>query len=213
MIVAIDGPSGSGKSTLAELLSKKYNLFNLNSGEFYRAFALFYLDKKYPLDDGSFIQKALSEVDISLKDDKVAINEHVISKDKLHTKEIDRASSVLSVNIDVRKKINEILNKVSKNRDIICEGRDITSVVFPNADVKIYLDASLNERAKRRSKEQNSSIGETERLLQERDERDMSKTFGALKKVKDAKIIDTTHLTISEVCAIISTEIEGCLQK
>lgn len=214
MIVALDGPAGSGKSTIAKMLSKKYNLFNLNSGEFYRAFAYYHTkEKNRSITNESEIASSLKEVSLSLQNGQVCISGHPIEKSALHTSEIDNASSVLSANIDVRKKVNEVLRKVSENLDVICEGRDITSVVFPNADVKIYLDADLLERAKRRSSEQNGALSETAKLLQERDLRDMTKPFGALKKVKDAKIIDTTLLTISEVCDKISMEIEGCLQK
>lgn len=214
MIVALDGPAGSGKSTIAEMLSKKYNLFNLNSGEFYRAFAYYHTKiKNRVITDSDAIALSLKEVCLSLKNGQVCIDGEPIEKEKLHSKEIDNASSVLSTNIDVRKKINEVLRSVASSLDIICEGRDITSVVFPNADIKIYLDADILERAKRRSSEQHLNIEETAKLLKERDFRDMTKPFGALKKVKDAKIIDTTLLTISEVCDKISMEIEGYLQK
>ena len=94
-------------------------------------------------------------------------------------------------------RVNELLRESIKGRNIVCEGRDITSVVFPNAELKIYLDANLEERAKRRATERGENQGEIALSLKERDERDINKTFGGLKKVEDATVIDTTYLMIN----------------
>ena len=208
MIVAIDGPAGSGKSTIAKLIADKYNFFNLNSGEFYRAFAYAHIDKGRSLTDKNDIEKSLSDIMLSLKGDDLYINGKKADKGELHTKKVDNASSILSVEIPVRLRVNELLRESVKGRNIVCEGRDITSVVFPNAELKIYLDADLEERAKRRATERGEDTAEVGKDLKVRDDRDINKTFGALKKVEDAIVIDTTLLTIDEVFNRISTMVE-----
>ena len=211
MIVAIDGPAGSGKSTIAKLISEKFEFFNLNSGEFYRAFAYEHLQKGRSLESKSDIDESLKDIVLSLNGDDILINGKKVEKTLLHTKDVDNASSILSVEIPVRMRVNELLRESIKGRNIVCEGRDITSVVFPNAELKIYLDANLEERAKRRATERGENQGEIALSLKERDERDINKTFGGLKKVEDATVIDTTYLTINEVFNKISTMVEMCL--
>lgn len=213
MIVAIDGPAGSGKSTIASMLSQKYGLFNLNSGEFYRAFAYAHIEKGRSLTNESDIEASLKDVILSLDGDALCINGKKVDKTLLHTSDVDNASSVLSVEIPVRMRVNELLRESVKDRNIVCEGRDITSVVFPNAEIKIYLDANLEERAKRRASERGENPNEVGVSLKQRDERDINKKFGALKKVEDAIVIDTTHLTINEVFNKISAMVEMCLYK
>ena len=213
MILAIDGPAGSGKSTIASRVAENFGFFNLNSGEFYRAFALSHISKGRRLDCDDEIRMSLNDVHLSIIDENVAIDGKVVSKAALHTKEVDNASSVLSVITDVRLRINELLRQSVEGKNVVCEGRDITSVVFPNAELKIFLDASPLERAKRRAAERGDDVNAVYTELQDRDNRDRNKEFGALKKVEDASAIDTTHLTINEVYNKICTMLTECLDK
>lgn len=211
MILAIDGPAGSGKSTIASRIAREFEFFNLNSGEFYRAFALAHISKGRKIDNREDIVQSLNDIVLSIIDDNVAIDGVVVPKTELHTKEVDNASSVLSVIADVRMRINELLRQSVKGKNVVCEGRDITSVVFPDAEIKIYLDASPTERAKRRALERGEDINAVYTELEERDYRDRNKEFGALKKVSDAIALDTTHLTINEVYNKICTILIECL--
>lgn len=213
MILAIDGPAGSGKSTIASRIAENFGFFNLNSGEFYRAFALAHISKGRRIDSREDIDNSLKDINLSLVDENVAIDGKVVPKNELHTNEVDNASSVLSVIVDVRKRINDLLRQSVEGRNVVCEGRDITSIVFPNAEVKIYLDASLEERAKRRATERGDDVKSVCGELETRDTRDKNKEFGALKIVEDAVVIDTTHLTINEVYNKICTILIECLDK
>lgn len=213
MILAIDGPAGSGKSTLASRIAENFGFFNLNSGEFYRAFALAHISKGRRIDNKDDIDNSLKDINLSLVGENVAIDGKVVPKNELHTNEVDNASSVLSVIVDVRKRINDLLRQSVEGKNVVCEGRDITSIVFPNAEVKIYLDASLEERAKRRATERGGDVKAVCGELETRDTRDKTKEFGALKIVEDAVVIDTTHLTINEVYNKICTILIECLDK
>lgn len=213
MILAIDGPAGSGKSTIASRIAENFGFFNLNSGEFYRAFALAHISKGRRIDSRDDIDNSLKDINLSLVGENVAIDGNVVPKNELHTNEVDNASSVLSVIVDVRKRINDLLRQSVEGRNVVCEGRDITSIVFPNAEVKIYLDASLDERAKRRATERGDDVKVVCGELETRDTRDKNKEFGALKIVEDAVVIDTTHLTINEVYNRICTILIECLDK
>lgn len=207
MIVAVDGPAGSGKGTVTKRIEKKLGFLNLDTGATYRCVALEVLRKGLNLDDEDKIIEIANNIDIKInnKEDKdiILLNNEDVSKE-IRTKEVTAIVSQVSSIIPVREKMVEVQRKLAIGKNVIVEGRDISTVVFPNADVKIYLDASEEIRAKRRYDEnlQNGIKMTYEEVLENvkmRDYNDMNKKVGALKKAEDAIVIDSTNLTIEEV--------------
>lgn len=204
-VVAIDGPAGSGKGTITQIIADKLNLECIDTGAMYRCVALEMLNKNIELDELDKIKELLEVIDIKFEDDnkKVILNGQDVSKE-IRSNEVTNKVSYVSAIKEVRLKLVDLQRKIAANKNIIMEGRDITTVVFPNADVKIYLDADVEERARRRFKQnQEKNIESTyEDVLQkmiERDENDKNKEFGALKIADDAIVIDSTHLTANQV--------------
>ena len=207
MIVAIDGPAGSGKGTVTEIISKKLNLTNISTGDAYRSVALFIIENNVNESEADKIVKLLDDIQIEFKKEKdkdvVFLNGKNVDK-RIRQKDVTNIVSKVSAIKEVRVKLNELFRKTSKNKNVIMEGRDIGTCVFPNADVKIYLDASIEERAKRRVK-QNEELGidipyeEVLESIRKRDEQDKSKEVGALIQADDAIYIDSSNLNIEEV--------------
>ena len=203
-IVAIDGPAGTGKGTIAKLISNRLKLINIDTGAMYRCVALQMLKENINLDEEEKIKQLLKNINIDLKDDGMVYLNGVDVTEKIRSKEVsDIVSPVSSIKI-IRTCMVEMQRKLGKEKDIVMEGRDIGTVVFPNADVKIYLDADVHERAKRRflqNKEKNINMSYEEILekIKKRDENDKNKEIGALKVAKDAVIIDSTNSAIEEV--------------
>lgn len=207
MIVAVDGPAGSGKGTVTKGIEKELGFFNLDTGATYRCVALEAFRKGINLDEEEKIIKIANNIDIKIDNtgdkDIILLNGEDVSKE-IRSKEVTAIVSQISSIIPVREKMVEIQRILAAGKDVIVEGRDIGTVVFPNADVKIYLDASEAVRAKRRYNEniQNGidiTYNEVLENVKMRDYNDMNKKIGALKKADDAIIIDTTDLTINEV--------------
>ena len=218
-IVAIDGPAGSGKGSITKIVAKKMNLSCIDTGAMYRCVTLDVMNKKIELGDTDRLSELLKNIDIKLDDenDKVYLNGEDVTK-QIRSVEVSKMVSEVSAIKDVRLKLVEMQRKIAKNKDIIMEGRDITTVVFPSADVKIYLDADVEERAKRRFKQnQEKGIESTyEEILEnmkKRDYNDMHKDFGALVKADDAILIDSTNLTIKEVSSKIIKIIKDTKKK
>lgn len=215
-IVAIDGPSGTGKGTVTEAISKKLGLECIDTGAMYRCVTLEMINRKIDLDEIEKIGKLLNELSIEFKkvDDKYyfILNGIDVTKD-IRTSEVNSLVSQVSHIVAVRNAMVLLQREIAKNKNIIMEGRDIGTNVFPNADIKIYLDASTEERAKRRYK-QNIEKGiqsSYEEILQNviyRDNNDTSTNVGPLKIAEDAVVIDTTHLTIEETVNKIINIIE-----
>ena len=207
MIVAVDGPAGSGKGTVTKQIEKKLGFLNLDTGATYRCVALQVLRKKADLKDEKKITEIANSIDIKIDNtgdkDIVLLNGEDVSKE-IRSKEVTAIVSQVSSIIPVRERMVNVQRKKKKKKNVIVEGRDIGTVVFPNADVKIYLDASVEERTKRRYEEnkQNGIDTTYEEVLENvksRDYNDMHKKFGALKKADDAIVVDTTNLTINQV--------------
>ena len=214
-IVAIDGPAGSGKGTVTSIIAKKMKLNCIDTGAMYRCVALACIKNNVDINDTDKVKEILDKVNIELIKEKdnliVKLNGEDVSKE-IRDNPVNRIVSKVSAVKEVREKLVELQRKMAETQDVIMEGRDITTVVYPNADVKIYLDADVEERAKRRyAQNQAKNIECTyEEVLEEmkkRDEDDMNKSFGALKKADDAILVDSTHLTqkqtIKEVEKII----------
>ena len=216
MIVAIDGPAGSGKGTITKNVERKLGFLNLDTGATYRCVALETLRNNLRLDQETEIIKIAKNIKIEIdnKRDKdiIYLNGEDVST-KIREKEVTAIVSQVSSIISVREEMVKVQRNLAKGKNVIMEGRDIGTVVFPNADLKIYLDASEEIRAKRRYKEnQEKGIDMTyEEVLENvrmRDYNDMHKKVGALKKAEDAIIIDSTNLTIEEVTDKVIEEIE-----
>lgn len=207
MIVAVDGPAGSGKGTVTKKIEEKLGFLNLDTGATYRCVALQVLKENVKLEDEEKIIKIANEIDIQIDNtgskDIILLNGEDVSKE-IRTKEVTSIVAPISSIIPVREKMVEVQRKLATGKNVIVEGRDIGTVVFPNADIKIYLDASQEIRAKRRYEENIQDGMETtyEEILESikmRDYNDMHRKVGALKKAEDAIVIDSSNLSINEV--------------
>lgn len=219
-IVGIDGTAGSGKGTVAKNIANKLKLVNIDTGSTYRCVALAALRanaiKNGVIDEKKVIEllnKISIEIENTPSGDKVYLNGEDVTK-KIREKDVSQVVSPVSSIEEVRYKMVDLQRKMAEGKDIIMEGRDICTYVFPNADVKIYLDASVEERARRRLLEmQEKKIEITyEEVLDniiKRDNNDKTKKIGALKLAPDSIVIDTTNLSIEEV----ENKIIGIIQK
>ncbi len=208
MTVAIDGPAGVGKSTIAKMISEKAGLFYLNTGNFYRSITLKIIENGIDFDNTEEIIKLSENTDIKIINSRLFMDGNDV-EDLLHTDNIDSHVAQVSSIMELRLAVNTKIRSVSRNLDIIAEGRDMTTVVFPDAEVKIFLDASIEKRASRRSGQGVSSknISEIAEGIKQRDEIDRNKKFGNLKISKDAIYLNTSDLTIDEVCEKVMSEI------
>ncbi len=206
-IVAIDGPAGTGKGTITKLLAKEMGLVNIDTGATYRCVALYMLQNAIALQEKNKIIDSLANIHIDMKNEEgeqtIFLNGKNVTNE-IRSKEVTKIVSQVSSIKEVRFAMVEVQRNLAKGKDVIMEGRDITTYVFPHADVKIYLDADEKERAKRRYKEMQEkgiemSYEEVLKNIQIRDKNDKEKEIGALKIAEDATYVDTTFLTIQEV--------------
>lgn len=208
MIIAIDGPAGTGKSTIAKLIAEKLNITFLNSGSFYRGITLALLKDNVNLSDEKKVLEFADNLDLDY------VNEHLILNGEdvdhlLHQDIVDANASQVSSIVELRHIVNKKLRKITETQSVVCEGRDITTVVFPMAEYKFYLDASIDVQAQRRFNQGVSqlSLEEIKEAIRKRDELDKNKKEGSLKIAEDATYIDTSDLTIDNVCEIILSKI------
>ena len=215
MIVAIDGPAGSGKGTITEIVSKELNLVNISSGGAYRCVALLAIQNNLEVAQKEEILNVLNNSKIEFKNengkDLVYLNGEDVT-DRIREKDVAKIVSQISSIKEVRFKLNEIFRQCAKDKNVIMEGRDIGTYVFPNAEVKFYLDASEEIRAKRRvrqNKEQGIEMTYEEVLenIKFRDNNDKTSKVAPLKQAEDAIYVDTTNLEIpavvEKICKII----------
>lgn len=212
MIVAIDGPGSSGKGTVARIIAKKCNLTYIDTGAMYRAIAYATILENIPYEDGDKIVELAKKRKISFNGDNVYLDDLDVTKE-IRTQEVTRASSLISKDPRLREVMVDLQREMSK-KGAVMEGRDITTVVFPNADFKFYLDASLEVRAKRRYKEDIAknmpvTYEEIYEAIKTRDYNDTHREFGALMRTEDQVYIDSTELTIDEVVDAMMKIIEG----
>ena len=204
MVIAIDGPAGSGKSTIAKLLAEKKGFLYINSGKLYRAITVGCLKAGItPTESEKVIEFAKNaQIDYQFIDgkDRVVLNGEDVTN-QLHTDNIDKHSSPLSAIVPVRHIVNDIVRKLSREIDVVVEGRDMTTVVFPDTPYRFYLDASADSRAKRRFEQGTSKMGlnEIKEAILARDEIDKNKAEGSLKIAEGVQYLDTSYLTILEV--------------
>ena len=214
MIIAIDGPAGSGKGTLAKCLAEKFNLVNIDTGATYRCVALKALRNNIDINDKEKIIDIAKNINIDLlSDGRVLLDNDDVTKE-IRSKEVTTIVSPISSIPEVREIMVDIQRKIALGKDVVMEGRDITTVVFPNAKYKFYLDASIETRAKRRYAENiekgiDMSYEEVYDNIAKRDYNDMHKEVGALKRTDEQIYIDTTNLSVDEEVAIIEKVIKG----
>lgn len=217
--IAIDGPAGAGKSSIAKALSKKLGFVYIDTGAMYRAVALFFLENGIKDSSDNEIDKLLDKLDINIKytdgEQRVFLNNVDVS-DKLRQEEIGKLASRFSAVKSVRKKLVALQRKLAKKENVIMDGRDIGTVVLPNADLKIYLSAGSKVRAKRRYLEliekgfDRAALDEKaiENEIIKRDEADMNREISPLKKAEDAYCLDTSDMTFNEVVSKILDMVE-----
>jgi cytidylate kinase len=201
VVAAIDGPAGVGKSTVARRSADAVGFLYVNSGSFYRAITLAVLDRGLSPEDREAVVAAAQACRLEICDSRVVLDGRPV-EDRIHSDAVDAWVAPHSAIPEVRAIVNARLREIAAGRDAVVEGRDIGTVVFPRAEVKIYLDADVATRAARRHEQGVSelSLGEIEKAIRERDTLDRAKPGGALEAAGDAIHIDTSLLTIDQVC-------------
>ena len=227
MIIGIDGPAGTGKTTIAKIFEEKYDIKYINTGAMYRALAYKCLQNRIEKEDEEDILKILEDTKIEYV--KNSVNGKILTSiildgkditEEIHRVDIAQVASDISKIVKVREYMVDLQRKIANeyvkmDEDVLLEGRDICTVVFPDADLKIYLDADTKIRAKRRLEElknrginENLNLEEMIKSIEKRDETDKNKTVGALKRTENQKYIDTTDKKIDDVITEILGEIE-----
>ena len=202
-IIAVDGPAGAGKSTVSKIVASKLGYTYIDTGAMYRAVGLKILESGQPLDE-KFLAEVTEKIEIELDESaRVFVNGEEVTK-KIRTPEVSKLASDVSKFGFVRKKLTELQRKMAERGSVIMDGRDIGTQVLPNADLKIFLTASIEERARRRFEElqakgQTVDLEEIQKEIFLRDKQDMEREIAPLKQADDAILLDTTSLTIEEV--------------
>lgn len=209
--VAIDGPAGAGKSTIAKLVAKEKGYIYVDTGAMYRALAVYFIEKGIAAEETEKIIAAAQEAEVSIRYEdgiqQVYLNGKNITS-KLRTEEVGNMASMTSPVPEVRERLLELQRSLAREQDVIMDGRDIGTNILPNADVKIYLTASVETRAKRRYQELTEKgiacdHDEIAKDIQERDMRDMNRETAPLKQAEDAVLVDSSDMTIPEVVEAI----------
>lgn len=205
--IAIDGPAGAGKSTIAKEISRKLNYIYIDTGAMYRAIGLYYLNNKIDINDEKLINEMIDNIKIEITYvdslQQIILNGENVTN-LIRTEKVSHAASVVSTYQKVREKLVSLQRELAESTNVVMDGRDIGTVVLPNASVKIFLTASTEERAKRRYKEllekgQNVDLESIKKDIEERDYRDMNRENSPLKQASDAILVDTSNMTIEEV--------------
>lgn len=220
VIIAIDGPAGSGKSTAAKLIAEKLGYLYLDTGAMYRALTYAVLKLNVLNDEEKIIHLAKTiKIELDFKDGetKVSLNGEDVSKE-IRSKEVNNHVSSVSTIPEVRKELVIQQQRIGSQTNLVTEGRDTTTAVFPDADLKFYLTASLEKRAQRRfaefqAKYGNITLEEVMKNIAERDKIDSHRKASPLKKADDAIEIDTTNLTIADEVEIVIKKVKEVFQK
>jgi cytidylate kinase len=215
LIIAIDGPSGAGKSTLAKRLAKELRFVYLDTGAMYRALALKVLRQGIDLADDAGVEDLIAATNIDLQETNGNLAVLLDGLDvaaEIRTPEVSQMASKVSALRIVRARMLELQREMGRRGSVVAEGRDIGTVVFPDAEVKIFLDASANERARRRYNELQSAgravdYEETLREIEERDKRDSERDLAPLRKAEDALMMDSSSATADEVAAKVLSHV------
>ena len=212
-IIAIDGPSGSGKGTIAKEVAKRLNYTYIDTGAMYRCVSLKSIRDDVKADDTEKLVDILKNIDIKLTNDGKCFLDGEDVSDKIRSLDVTKKVSKISLIVTLREVMKEKQREYAKKDNIVMEGRDITTVIFPNADYKFYLDASVEERANRRFKQNKekgieSSYEDIIESIIERDNDDINRKVGALKRTDDQIYIDSSNMTIEEVINRIMEEVK-----
>jgi len=218
MIIAIDGPAGAGKSTVAKILAKRLGFLYIDTGAMYRALSLKALRENIEIKDTQKIIDLASCTQISLSNNpdgslKVLLDEEDVTE-LIRQPAVTQIVSEIAKIEGVRRLMWDLQRKLAKNQNSVLDGRDIGTVVFPNADKKFFLDADFKERVKRRYKElkelkQEITWEAVEEDLRNRDKIDSTRACAPLKKAEDALYVDTTHMSIEEVVEYLLKQIQN----
>ncbi len=209
--IAIDGPAGAGKSTIAKLVAKEKNFIYVDTGAMYRAIALYLIRNNVALDDSESMVKFASQAEVSIKyvdgQQQVILNGENVNG-LIRTEEVSKMASVSSAVPEIRTMLLELQRKLARENDVVMDGRDIGTNILPNAQYKIFLTASAEERANRRYKElvERGEKCDYEKIkadIIERDERDSNRATAPLKQAEDAILVDSSNMTIDEVAKTI----------
>lgn len=216
--IAIDGPAGAGKSTIAKAVARELGYVYIDTGAMYRAVGLFCLDEAIALTDEARVSEAVRDIDITIAYDEegaqqVFLNGANVST-RIRTQQVGDAASTVSQYPAVREKMVKLQQSLAEHTSVVMDGRDIASKVLPHADTKIYLTASVEERARRRANElrekgETCDIAEVEAEIRARDDRDMHRQHSPLIQVPEAVLVDSSTLTIDET---IDRILEICMQ-
>ena len=207
MIVTIDGPAGTGKSSVARMLAERLGFEFLNTGAMYRAVAYACLQQSFDLSDAQAVGEVAHTVEILFESNRLYLNRQDVTE-AIHGQEVTQSASIVAANPQVRERLVELQRIVGRNRDLVTEGRDQGTVVFPNAECKFYLTASAEERARRRQlelEEKGEFISLTDLIEQQelRDRRDETRECAPLLPAASALLIDTTKMTLTEVAGYL----------
>lgn len=209
--VAIDGPAGAGKSTIAKLVAKEKGYIYVDTGAMYRGLAIHFLDKGIQPQETEKVIEACKDAEVTIAYEDAVQHVYLNGKDislRLRNEEVGNMASVTSAIPEVRKKLLELQQNLAKTQNVIMDGRDIGTCVLPHADVKVYLTASVETRAKRRYQElqekgEDCNLEEIAHDIEERDRRDMTREIAPLKQAEDAVLVDSSDMTIAEVVKTI----------
>ncbi|VUX14621.1 Cytidylate kinase [Dorea longicatena] len=209
--VAIDGPAGAGKSTIAKLVAKEKGYIYVDTGAMYRGLAIHFLDKGIQPQETEKVIEACKDAEVTIAYEDAVQHVYLNGKDissRLRNEEVGNMASVTSAIPEVRKKLLELQQNLAKTQNVIMDGRDIGTCVLPHADVKVYLTASVETRAKRRYQElqekgEDCNLEEIAHDIEERDHRDMTREIAPLKQAEDAVLVDSSDMTIAEVVKTI----------
>ena len=205
--VAIDGPAGAGKSTIAKQIARRLGYIYVDTGAMYRAMAYYLIQNQVDAADQEAIAAACQHADISIcyqdGEQVVLLNGENVNA-YLRTEAVGNMASVSSVVPEVRKKLVELQQKLARETDVVMDGRDIGTVVLPDADVKVYLTASVETRAKRRflelqEKGEPADLAKIAADIEDRDYRDMHRDISPLRQAEDATLVDSSDMTIAQV--------------
>ena len=205
--VAIDGPAGAGKSTIAKLVAKEKGYIYVDTGAMYSALAIHFLEKKVSAEETDQVVAACKDAEVTIVYEEGVQQVYLNGKNvtgQLRTEEVGNMASKTSAIPEVRAKLLELQRGLARSSDVIMDGRDIGTNILPDADVKIYLTASVETRAKRRFDELTErgelcNLEEIKKDIRERDTRDMNREIAPLKQAEDAILVDSSNMGISEV--------------
>lgn len=205
--IAIDGPAGSGKSTVAKQIAKKLNIVYIDTGAMYRAVGLYCLRNGIDYDDSEKVNVVLENINITIEllkgEQRIYLNGENVTQE-VRTQQAGKAASAVGTILAVREKLVQLQRELSKGQNVIMDGRDIGTNVLPDATVKIYLDASVEQRTKRRCNEleqkgEHYNVEQVKKEIIQRDENDKNRKYNPLKKAEDAFVIDSSCMSVEQV--------------